>query len=279
MIKRILVALDPDSDTPIATRYAIQIARNCDASLTGLAVVDSGSIESSVRGGGIGSMYYAEKLRDVLTEESRTKARELLNTFDSTLDNSDIPHVESVEEGVPFRRIVEDMKYHDLLIVGNDPHFFYSHPKKRTDTLAGVIHNTVGPSLIVPGHYRDVKRILFATDGGSAAARAIRRFIHLQPFGHDLELHVLHIHEKDSVDAELYLALTKTYLQAHGFDPKLSNVVEDDAGREILRQADAIEADLIISGSQTHKGLRGIKFGETTGFLVENAKIPLFLDH
>jgi len=224
-------------------------------------------------------MYYAEKLREDLTEESRSKARDLLKTFESTLEGSDIPHMESVEEGVPFRRIVEDMKYHDLLIVGNNPHFFYSHPKKRTDTLAGVIHHTVGPSLIVPDHYRDVKRILFATDGASAAARAIRRFIHLQPFGQDLELHVLHIHEKDSADAELYLALSKTYLQAHGFEPKLTGLVEEDAGREILRQADAVDADLIVSGSQTHKGLRGLRLGETTGHLVENTTIPLFLDH
>ncbi|NNF04877.1 MAG: universal stress protein [Rhodothermales bacterium] len=279
MIKRILVALDPDSDTPVATRYAIQIARNTDASLTGLAVVDSGSIESSVRGGGIGSMYYAEKLREEMTEESRTRARDLLKTFERTLEGSGIPHVESVEEGVPFRRIVEDMKYHDLLIVGNDPHFFYSHPKKRTDTLAGVIHHTVGPSLIVPDVYCNVKKVLFATDGGSAAARAIRRFIHLAPFGSDLEMHVLHIHGKGSADAELYLALTKTYLEAHGFEPRLSNIVEEDAGKEILRQANAIEADLIISGSQTHKGLRGLRFGETTGHLVEHTSIPLFLDH
>lgn len=279
MIKRILVALDPDSDTPIATRYAIQIARNTGASLTGLAVVDSGSIESSARGGGVGSMYYAEKLREELTEESRSKARELLQAFERTLEDSEVPHVESVEEGVPFRRIVEDMKYHDLLIVGNDPHFFYSHPKKRTDTLAGVIHHTVGPSLIVPDSYRDVRRILFATDGGSAAARAIRRFIHLQPFGQDLELHVLHIHDKDSTAAELYLALSKTYLEAHGFEPKLTNLVEDNAGKEILRRADAIDADLIVSGSKTHKGLRGVRLGKTTGFLVENTTIPLFLDH
>lgn len=279
MIKRILVALDPDSDTPIATRYAIQIARNTGASLTGLAVVDSGSIDSSVRGGGVGSMYYAEKLREELTDESRSKARELLKQFEGTLKDSRIPHAESVQEGVPFQRIVEDMKYHDLLIVGNKPHFFYSHPKKRTDTLAGVIHYTVGPSLIVPDSYRDVQRVLFATDGGSAAARAIRRFIHLQPFGQDLELHVLHIHEKDSADAELYLALTKTYLEAHGFEPKLMNLVEDDAGEEILRLAKEIDADLIISGSQTHKGLMGLKLGETTGHLVENTTIPLFLDH
>ena len=57
MIKKILVALDPDMDTPVATRYAADIAQRHDAEVTGLAVVDMGSIEASSRGGGIGSMY------------------------------------------------------------------------------------------------------------------------------------------------------------------------------------------------------------------------------
>ena len=41
MIKKILVALDLDTDTPVATRYALDIAERYGASLTGLAVVDT----------------------------------------------------------------------------------------------------------------------------------------------------------------------------------------------------------------------------------------------
>ena len=78
MIKRILVALDPDSDSRIATRYAVQIAQQTDARITGLAVVDTKTIEVSARGGGIGSMYYAEKLRENLTQETRDQARRLI---------------------------------------------------------------------------------------------------------------------------------------------------------------------------------------------------------
>ena len=82
MIKRILVALDPDSDSLVATQYAIRIARETGASITGLAVVDTHMIESSSRGGGIGSMYYAEKLRENLTQETRDHARKLIADFE-----------------------------------------------------------------------------------------------------------------------------------------------------------------------------------------------------
>ncbi len=158
MIKRILVALDPGTDSLVGTQFAIHIARATGARITGLAVVDTEHIESSSRGGGIGSMYYAEKLRENLTQETREHARKLINDFEMNVEGSGVDHIEMMEEGVPFQRIVEDMKYHDLLVMGSDPHFFYSHPKQRTNTLAGVFHNTIGPSLIVPAQYREEKR-------------------------------------------------------------------------------------------------------------------------
>jgi len=279
MIKKILVALDQDSDTPVATQYAIQIARNTQARLTGLAVVDTKEIESSSRGGGIGSMYYAEKLKENLTAETRKMARDLINTFEKRVEKENIEHAEAVEEGVSFERIVEDMKYHDLLILGLDPHFFYSHPKKHTNTLAGIFHHTVGPTLLVPKVYVPVKKVLFASDGSNHSARTLHSFIHLSPFGKDITIDVLHVHSKNNHDSELHLQLTKGYLNAHGFDSKVISVIDKSPELAIMEQAQLLKADLIVSGGTAHSGITGIRFGHTTAHLVENSTIPLYVDH
>lgn len=279
MIKRILVALDSDSDTPVATRYAIAVARRTNARLTGLAVVDMDAIESSARGGGIGSMYYAEKLRDRLTSETRTKARSLLDEFEKEVESAGLDHVETVEEGVPFERIVEDMKYHDLLLIGKDPHFFYAHPKKDTDTLARVIENTIGPSIIVPQTYREVKKVLFATDGGAPSARALRRFIHLHPFGTDVELSIIHV--KDSLDSEseLYLEMARSYLQDHGFSPKVISMQDRHPAACVLAEAKNRGVDLIVAGAKTSSAFRSIHLGKSTSELIKGSDIPVFIDH
>jgi nucleotide-binding universal stress UspA family protein len=279
MIKKILVALDQDSDTPVATQYAIQIARHTDARLTGLAVVDTKEIQSSSRGGGIGSMYYAEKLKENLTAETRKMARGLINTFEKRVEQEGIMHAEAVEEGVSFERIVEDMKYHDLLVLGLDPHFFYGHPNKNTNTLAGIFHKTIGPTLLVPPVYNPVKKVLFASDGSNHSARTLHSFIHLAPFGHDVTIDVLHVHPKDSQDSELHLELTKGYLNAHGFEAKVISVIDKTPEVAILEQAELIGADLIVSGGTAHTGLTGTKFGKTTSHLVEHSTLPLFVDH
>ena len=80
MFQRILVALDQDADTPVAMDYAFDIAHRYLTSVTGLAVVDIDRIDQSSFGGGIGSMHYAEKLREKLTARTRKRAQELVES-------------------------------------------------------------------------------------------------------------------------------------------------------------------------------------------------------
>jgi nucleotide-binding universal stress UspA family protein len=278
MVKKILVALDPDSDTPVATRFALDIARRHDAEITGLAVVDMGSIESSSRGGGIGSMYYAEKLRDQLTADARTKAQELLDAFERLVRDSDVRFTELVQEGVPFERIVEDMKVHDLLIVGREPHFFYSHPKESTATLARIVRLTVGPTLIVHKQERDVKKVLIAYDGSTAAARAMRSFVLADPFGHDVDVRLVAIYRDTPTEAEFFLQQADGYMKAHGYDAHRVTVLDSDIDAALLAQIAEYGADLVVAGAHSKSTFRAMAFGSTTKHLVDHCPVPLFLD-
>ncbi len=278
MIKRILVALDPDSDTLAATQYAIDIAQLYEAEVTGLAVVDLESIESSSRGGGIGSFYYAKKLAEKLTEETRQKARLLIEEFEQDMAGSGVNVSEVVEEGVPFERIVEDMKYYDLLIIGDDPHFFYAHPKKDTHTLARVVKNTIGPTLVVGKEHRDVKSALIAYDGSNASARAVRRFVHLAPFG-NVKLTAVTVAGKKKDEAELMLNLLSSYLKAHGFDCETVCITGSNPAKEIIRYAEDISADVLVAGAHSVSAISRIAFGSTTNALLHDSPIPVLVDN
>ncbi len=279
MIKRILVALDLDSDTVVAIRYALEIAERFGALITGMAVVDMGSIEATSKGGGIGSMYYAAKLRESLTVEAREKAHALIGVFQKTVEGTNVKHSELVEEGVPFQRIVEDVKYHDLLVVGSEPHFYYSHPKQHTHTLARIIEKTIGPTLIVQDEYRSVKRVLIATDGTNEASRAIQRFVNFEPFGKELEIRIMNVVSEESAESELLLKMSKFYVDSHGFKTDVFSAIDESPKTCILRQSESFEADLIVIGGHTKKKLISDKLGETTSYLIEKSKVPVFMDH
>lgn len=278
MIKRILLAIDSDEDSVIAARYAIDLARRHDAVVNCLAVIDLQSIESSTRGGGIGSFYYAEKLQEKLTDDTRKLARELTERYDAMLGEAGIRHGELIREGVPFERIVEDMKVHDILVVGKDPHFFYAHPEKDTHTVARVVKRTVAPTLVVDNEYRDVKRVVVAYDGSDAAARAVRRFVHLKPFGPDVDVQVLTVYNKNEDEAELLLKLISDYIADHGFSCKTTALKGTDPGEEILKYLSDTEADLLIAGAHSISAIKRITFGSTTARLLSSCSIPSFLD-
>lgn len=280
MIHTILVALDPDTDTPVATQYARSIAERYDAEVTGVAVVDMGSIESSSRGGGVGSMYLMEELQKNLTAEARAVAQDLIRTFEDTMRGGEVTFGTQVEEGVPFERIIEDMKYHDMLVVGSEPHFFYSHPEQKTKTLSRIIERTVAPVFVVRETFRPIRRVMVAYDGSDPAVRTLQWFAQMAPFGKDISVDVVHIYEKGKgSEANLMLRLVKEYLGKHGFEAKATSLAGSDPTKDILEHCAQSQADAVVMGAHATSKLERWIFGSTTATILSDAPVPVFIHH
>jgi nucleotide-binding universal stress UspA family protein len=280
MIRCILLPLDTEADTSAATQVAVDIARRYDAEITGLAVVDTEGIEGSSRGGGIGSFYYAEQLRERLTNETRQTASRLIGSFEQAMHAAGVRFRDEVTEGVPFQRIVEDAKYADLLVVGRDPHFFYGHPNERTQTLARVVKESGCPVLTVPDAVPSVERVLAAFDGSDASARTVRQFAQLLPFGDSVAVHVLTVGKssREEDEAQLRLSNMRAFLEAHGL-PVTTAFATGDPFDQIQAHAEQSQADLILAGAHAVGQLKRMAFGSTTASLIENERRPLFLHH
>lgn len=284
MTHRILVVLDPDSDTPVATETAIDIARRQGAELTGLAFVDKDSIGGESVGGGIGSMYYAAKLREELTEETRQRAQALLDTFTGRVDEAGVRHSgDRVGEGELVKSLLDEMRTHDLLVAGRESHFYYHNPERRTHTLAKVLEQAAAATLIVGTEAPAVRRVAIAYDGSAPAARAMQKFAHLQPFGTDLDVEVVHVRggsESERLASERLRADAATYLTAHGFARVSTRAIESsDPAERICDLAQGDQADLVVSGAYAKTGFRKMLFGTSATKLLDQAKVPLFLYH
>lgn len=280
MIKRILIALDPDEDTPIATQYAISLAKINDASVTGLAVVDTSNIYPTSIIGDPDQTHHARNLWEELTEHSRSIADKLLEKFKSVVEKSGVRHTEITREGASYERIIEGMKYHDLLVVGRDSHFFYNEPKQDTKTLAMVVKNGVSPTLIVTHHFEEVKKVLIAFDGSRPAARSLKSFAHLKPFGDKVDIELLHILSKEDSDLpkDTILGYANDYLVEHGFKSISQKTLEKKkVSQQILEHSNQINADLIVLGAHAVSAIKRLTFGSTTHELITKTDKPLFL--
>ena len=284
MTQRILVVLDPDSDTPVATDTAIDIARLTGGEVTGLAFVDKDSIGSDTAGGGIGSMYFAERLREQLTEETREKAKDLIAAFTARVEAQGVAHSgDRVGEGELVKSLLDEMRTHDLLVAGRESHFYYAEPERRTHTLGKVLQDAAAATLIVGIERPTVRRVAVAYDGSGPSARAMQKFAHLAPFGTDLDVEVVHVRggsEADVLASDRLREDAAAYLRAHGFERITTTAIESsDPANRICELAQGDRADLVVSGAFAKKGFRKMLFGSSATKLLEQATVPLFLYH
>jgi nucleotide-binding universal stress UspA family protein len=282
MIKRILVALDPDSDTPIAKRYAIRLAKRFDASVTGLAIVDKSNIDSALVLGGYGTEKPGNVVWSEMADETLEVANELLISFKASMEKAGVRHRDMKKRGASFEMIVEEMNYHDLLIVGRDSHFFYNQPDIESGTLTHVIKNGNAPTLVVTDEYRDVEKLMIAFDGSGPAARSMKGFVHLLPYGKDVEIELVNVSDGDSNehmdDASNILKKAEIYLTEHGFSYVTKKVLQKgDPGERILNFQLERNPDLLLLGAHSVSAVKRFAFGSTTHFLVKNSSGPLFL--
>ncbi|MDX1420874.1 MAG: universal stress protein [Rubricoccaceae bacterium] len=284
MTKRILVVLDPDHDTAVATRYAVEIAKAHDGAVTGLSLVDEKRIAAASKGSGIGGYAYAERLRQNLEEEVRGEAQQLLQRFVEEVEAAGARHTDDhiAEQGDVVQAISEDMKTHDLLVAGHESHFDYAHPERRTHALADLVEKGAAATLVVESSYRPIRRVLLAYDGGIPAARAMQKFVHLSPFGRRLTVEVVHVRgsQESTRESDRHVHGAKAYLEAYGYADVVATSVEAGSARErILSHAAETEADLIVAGAYSASGLKKLFFGSTAKGLIEDSPVPLFLYH
>ena len=280
MVKRILVALDLDGDTSVATRHAFEIAKHCGAHVTGLALVDTTSVEASAKGGGIGSMYLSQRVESRLLSGTQELAYELTDAFRKNAKAHGLQSATTVQAG-DARQVVKDLsKYYDCLVVGRDPHFFYSHPKETPVKLADIVEGVVVPTLLATDNYSEIERVLVAFDGSAESTRTLRGFLQGMPFGKRIELDLLHIYQKNEQDASRWvLTMARDYIESHGLQVETIALPVKNIPEQILDTASSREAHLLVAGAHIVSPLLALVSGSTTSRVLESAEIPLWIEN
>lgn len=276
-MKRILIALDPDQDTPVATEYGITLAKNFNASVTGLAVVDTSNIYPSGIVGEPDYTHHARNLWEELTDEARKVAEKLLVNFEKHVKDEGVRYTSIKKEGASYKRIIEGMKYHDLLVIGRDSHFFYNEPNMDTKTLAQVVKNGVCPTLMVTDTYRELNHFLIATDGSSPSARSLKSFAQLFGKSNSANVELLTVLTKHNRNTDV-IQYASDYLKEYNIKITDTHVIEEsDPSDAILSLQQNIGADCTVMGAHAVSALKRLTFGSTTHDLITTSDTPLFL--
>ena len=276
-IKKILVPLDASIYSEAATSTAIKLAKKLGASVTGVAVLDSPEIRSSIVPA-VGPYYplMIEAVQEKMNHADQV-LQETLRRFGDLCEEAGVAHEETEYEGIPAQKLLESSIFHDLIVMGLETHFHFETRGGRGDTLDKLIDHTATPVLAVPASgLPELNSVMIAFDGSFGASRALRDFIPFAlTYAPEITLVAADLPKEKS---KFLLENAAALLKSHGLKNIFTSASEESVENTITPAATA-EADLIVAGIHSRRPLRDMFTGSFTATLIREHHKPLFLSH
>lgn len=277
MLRRILIPLDPSPYTNAALEYGCLIAKQHDAAVTGLAVLDAWGVEDAMSPTLYPGLYHAVRRLEHQAKDIRVHMQELLHKFEQKCKQQGIAYRQCSYQGIPSKHILSESIFHDLVVIGFQTDFDFGADPGSGRSLAKILDHSVTPILAIPDTFRwrnKTIKTLIAFNGSLPAARALQRFVQLAK-GSDHEI-ILLMSDKDDNIANFYLCRAEAYLHAHAIE----NVKTVWTPQHVVRSIESGYmdwADLIVAGTHSKKGLVDFMVGSVVKYLIREAKKPIFL--
>ncbi|MCB1237060.1 MAG: universal stress protein [Verrucomicrobiae bacterium] len=277
-IRRILVPLDVSEFAEAATVRACEIAKAHDATISGMVVLDSPGIRTSVAPADVSYWPLVQDTILKATDDARERIRLARDQFIAICEAEGVPHTETEMEGVPATRILEASVLYDLLVMGLRTFFHFETQDQPGDSLAKVLGRTATPVVAVPSVRTSApyRKVSVAWDGSFSSGRAFRDFMAFAA-PYDLDLTVMTATD-DERQGETLLGQASAFLKSRGVENFQTKSVRTESIDEICSAAFA-EADLVVAGIHSKKLLKDLFVGSFTKHLIDRGDVPLFLSH
>ncbi len=273
MIKRILVGLAGTTYTPVAIQRAVTLAQAQDAEVTGVTILDSSHFRCE--GIGLAKAPNRQLIRAERMEIARSQIQQSVHDLETACQTANIKHRVVEESGDAFTAIIDQARYHDLMVFGLRSVFEYDFLAGDPESLLiRLVSAGVRPLIAVSEKYRSISRVLIAYSGSMESAKAMKRFVQMRLWP-GAELKIVTFHSSDSKAYEL-LQAAEEYCRAHGFrvcqqsnpgDPKVL----------LLAAATLWKADMIVMGNCARSVLLRNVLSDTLLGTLRDTQIPLFL--
>ena len=282
-ISRIIVYVTESRAATATVEAAGRLADSLDATLIGLHAKDDGSVAAMAPGGAI-----SPGLIEDLQEQSDQRAQRARQSFESVLKKHDDWKGEwrCIEDrGISMRDgIAREAYLSDVIVAGQDD------PDEEIPSSAVIVQDLIvdagRPVVISPQGWTGgigEKHVVIAWKASREAARAVHDAMPFLTRAEKVTVisACLQRPTADDDKEEPGVALCR-YLEEHGIKAQSSplyGVEDSDAGSALIKQAQDVEADLMVLGGYSHSRLREGIFGGVTRDVIDNATVPALLSH
>lgn len=278
MIKQILVGLDGSDYGETALQYGIALAKQFQATLHGLHVVDIVQVESPLLHdlvGATGATPYFN-LTAKMRENLELWGQQVLRQFRQTCETAAVPYVDHLVTGVVPTEIIHQAADVDLILLGRGGLHTELSKTILGSAMETVARRAVKPTMIVPQRYQDIRQPLVATDASPIAEAALRT---AAVFASALNtpLQVVHC-PSTTEEGEQLVAQTRTLMQTEGITGSVV-LCQGNPREDLLQYMHDHGHDALFIGAFGQPRMVEWILGSTTQYLLRHCPDPLILCH
>lgn len=277
MIKDLLVAYQGDEGSQNALRFALQMARKYDATVTGAYVYAPEQYESQIRHW-IGDDFL-KTMRQVQLE-AVSKVEASFRDFVSA-NSPDIRHEWVAARGPVGLTLARISRTYDLLITGQ----FEGAVRVggRAVQPEELVTRSGKPVLMIPKDYKVrpfTEDAIVAWDGSRYAARALADALHILENKKRIELVTVDGGRDPAVLGWAGSHDVIGHLHRHGINARHVELeAKGGVGRTILEYCQERDPDMLVMGAFGRGKLGALLFGGVSQYILEHQTLPVFMSH
>lgn len=277
MLKRILVVLDGSPAATAAKKYAVKMAKNLKAELTGVGVIDLPWITAAQPEPLGGAAFKIHRDEEVIRQTNQ-HIQEMLGRFKSECEKNNVVCSLSTLEGFPATEIERLAEEHDLIIIGKTTDFHFELDEDTDLTVRHIVRDNPRPIIVVTSDIEIEGDVMIAYDGSLQSARALHMFL-LLGLGMGKKAHILSV-SKYQKEAEALARSAERMCVMHGMEVDVEAVASRQAPEKVIEEkVREKKVRLLVMGAYGHTGIREFIFGTTTEHLLHESEVALFIHH
>lgn len=274
MTRSILVGLDGSNDCAAAVNLGLKWAKQQDALLVGLGIIDEPTIRQP-ESLPIGGSAFKEYRDDAVMHAASRRVEQFLEHFALRCAEARVACKLLENIGDPVEQLALEAQRYDLMILGKKTHFQYDARDKSDTTLRKILKRSPRPVVAVPRESPAGNAVVVAYDGSAPAARALQAFRALELTRSD-PIHIVAV-DTDHAAAVRHAERAIDYLSFHGIRAQRHIVESSSPATAIMETAQSLCAGLVVMGTSGQSALTELIFGSVTRALLEDQTISLFL--
>jgi len=277
-MKKIIAAFDGLRFSNSTMEYAIFLAQQSNASLSGIFLSENTRLGYAIYETVIKQSLSGESILDEISETDTEIINDSIHAFESACQTAGIKYNVRSDKHYTANDLLHETIFADLLVIDADETFSYLERAVPSGLVKNILQNTFCPVIAVPLKFIRITEIAFLYDGSAASVNAIKMFDYTLPGMKKLKTKLFYAKPKNDPSFLPDNRLLKEWMKKHF--PKAQYKVFVGSEIEII---EALAAEnpgiLIVSGAYNRKNISMWLRHSFADKCLSELKAPVFIAH